>query len=102
METTHDRPVRKRRASPSVELGTAVSFALAAVVVLPGIIAGFLRREVKNNDTAHAALRADVKALRADIKKLLTGDAPGWPPLNNRIDRPHDLMPGRQSEGGGR
>ncbi len=78
--------------SLSIEPGAAVSFALAAIVVLLGIIAWFLRREIKNNDAAHAELRADVK-------KLLTGDVPWVASLNNRIDRLHDLMLGRQAEG---
>ena len=88
--------------SLSIELGAAVSFALAAIVVLLGIIAWFLRREIKNNDAAHAELRADVKELRADVKKLLTGDVPWVTSLNNRIDKLYDLMLGRQAEGDGR
>lgn len=80
--------------SLSIELNAAVSFALAAIVVLLGIIAWFLRREIKNNDAAHAELRADVK-------KLLTGDVPWVASLNSRIDGLHDLM-GRRAEGGGR
>ena len=88
--------------SLSIELGAAVSFALAAIVVLLGIIAWFLRREIKNNDAAHAELRADVRELRADVKKLLTGDVPWVASLNNRIDRLYDLMLGRQAEGDGR
>ena len=81
--------------SLSIELGAAVSFALAAIVVLLGIIAWFLRREIKNNDAAHAELRADVK-------KLLTGDVPWVASLNNRIDRLHDLVLERQAESDGR
>jgi hypothetical protein len=88
--------------SLSIELGAAVSFALAAIVVLLGIIAWFLRGEIKNNDTVHVELRADVKELRADVKKLLTGDVPWVASLNNRIDRLYDLMLGRQAEGDGR
>ena len=74
--------------SLSIELSAAVSFALAAIVVLLAIIAWFLRREIKNNDAAHAELRADVK-------KLLTGDVLWVTSLNNRIDRLHDLVLGR-------
>ena len=95
--------------SLSIELSAAVSFALAAIVVLLGIIAWFLRREIKNNDAAHAELRADVK-------RLLTGDVPWVTALNNRmaslenrmasldnrIDGLCDLMLGRQTEGDGR
>ena len=77
--------------SRSIELNAAISFALAAVVLL-GIIAWFLRREIKNNDAAHAELRADVK-------RLLTGDVPWVFSLNNRIDRLHDLILERQAEG---
>lgn len=88
--------------SLSIELGAAVSFALAAIVVLLGIIAWFLRREIKNNDAAHAELRADVK-------RLLAGDVPWVTSLSNRIDRLYDridrlsdVVLGRQTEGDGR
>ena len=87
-------PLANAAPSLSIELNAAVSFALAAIVVLLGIIAWFLRREIKNNGAAHAELRADVK-------KLLTGDVPWVASLNNRIDRLHDLM-GRQAGGGRR
>ena len=83
------RPFASATPSVSIELGAAVSFALAAIVVLLGIIAWFLRREIKNNDAAHAELRADVK-------RLLAGDVPWVTSLNNRIDRLYDLMPGRR------
>ena len=78
--------------SRSIELNAAISFALAAVVVLLGIIAWFLRREIKNSDAAHAELRTDVK-------RLLTGDVPWVASLNNRIDGLHDLILERQAEG---
>ena len=77
--------------SLSIELNAAVSFALAAIVVPLGVIAWFLRREIKNNDAAHAELRADVE-------KLLTGDVPRVASINDRIDRLRDLMPGRRTE----
>ena len=51
--------------------GTAL---LAAIALLVGVIAWFLRREVRNNDAAHQELRADIKELRGDVKKLLAGD----------------------------
>lgn len=51
----------------------------------------FLRREIENNDTAHAEPRADVE-------KLLTGAVPRVASLNSGIDRLRDLMPGRQTE----
>ena len=51
-------------ASPvTIELPTAVSVAVWVIVALFGIIAWFLRREVKNNDAAHTELRGDVKKL---------------------------------------
>ena len=51
--------------------GTAL---LAAIAVLVGVVAWFLRREIRNNDAAHQELRADIKELRGDVKKLLAGD----------------------------
>ena len=57
--------------SLAVWAGTA---ALAAIAVLVGVIAWFLRREIRNNDAAHRELRADIRELRGDVKKLLAGD----------------------------
>ena len=58
----------------TLDLSTALSLAvwagtalLAAVVLLLGVVAWFLRREIRNNDAAH-------QELRADVKKLLAGD----------------------------
>ncbi|MXW34874.1 MAG: hypothetical protein F4X11_26070 [Acidobacteria bacterium] len=51
----------------TIELSSAVSWTLGIIAALLGVIAWFLRRELKNNDAAHAELRGDVK-------KLLTGD----------------------------
>ena len=51
--------------------GTAL---LAAIAVLVGVIAWFLRREIRNNDAAHQDLRADIRELRGDVKKLLAGE----------------------------
>ena len=51
--------------------GTAL---LAAIALLLGVIAWFLRREIRNNDAAHRELRADIQELRGDVKKLLAGD----------------------------
>ncbi len=79
--------------SRSIELNAAISFELAAIVVLLGAIAWFLRREIENDDAAHAEPGTDVK-------RLLTGDVPCVAPLDNGIGRLHDLMPGRQAEGG--
>ena len=59
----------------TLDLSTALSLAvwagtalLAAVVLLLGVIAWFLRREIRNNDAAH-------QELRGDVKKLIDGDA---------------------------
>ena len=57
--------------SVAVWAGTAL---LAAIALLLGVIAWFVRREIRNNDTAHQELRADIKELRGDVKKLLAGD----------------------------
>ena len=59
----------------SIELPTAVSAAAWIVAALLGIIVWFLRREIGNNNEAHAELRGDVK-------KLLEGQGR----LNDRID----------------
>ena len=53
---------------------TGETAALAAIAVLVGVIAWFLRREIRNNDGAHQELRADIRELRGDVKKLLAGD----------------------------
>ena len=65
----------------TIELPTAVSvaawiiaFLAAAIGVLSGVVAWFLRRELKSNDDAHRELKADVKTVESDIKKLLSGD----------------------------
>ena len=57
--------------SLAVWAGTAL---LAAIALLAGVIAWFLRREIRNNDAAHLELRGDIKELRGDVKKLLAGD----------------------------
>lgn len=57
--------------SLAVWAGTAL---LAAIALLLGVIAWFVRREIRNNDAAHQELRADIKELRGDVKKLLAGD----------------------------
>lgn len=72
----------------SIELPAALTVAawamttiLAGLAVLAGAVAWFLKREVKNNDEAHAELRGDVKKLlagevtwvdgiRADLREL--------------------------------
>ena len=64
----------------TIELPTAVSAAawmitilLAAIGILSGVVAYFLRRELKSNDAAHRALTGDVKTVESDVKKLLAG-----------------------------
>ena len=57
--------------SVAVWAGTAL---LAAIALLLGVVAWFVRREIRNNDAAHRELRADIKELRGDVKKLLAGD----------------------------
>ena len=57
--------------SLAVWAGTAL---LGAIALLVGVIAWFLRREIRNNDAAHSELRGDIRELRGDIEKLLAGD----------------------------
>ena len=51
----------------TVELSATVTALLGAIAILLGAVAWFLRRELTNNDKAHAEMRDD-------IKKLLSGD----------------------------
>ena len=83
----------------SIELGAAVAWLLGAIVVLLGIIAWFLRREITNNDQAHKQLRSDVKAVESDVKRvesdvkrLLAGDVPWVVALNARVDKLYERM----------
>ncbi len=80
-------PVLLANAAPSisVELGAAVAWLLGALVVLFGIIAWFLRREITRNDDAHRELRADVKVVETDVKKLLAGDVPWVAAIDSRF-----------------
>ena len=80
-------PVLLANAAPSisVELGAAVAWLLGALVVLFGIIAWFLRREITRNDEAHRELRADVKVVETDVKKLLAGDVPWVAAIDSRF-----------------
>jgi len=71
--------------SISIELGAAVTWLLGALVVLFGIIAWFLRREITRNDEAHRELRADIKVVETDVKKLLAGDVPWVAAINSRF-----------------
>ena len=78
----------------TIELPTAVSAAawvgavlLAGIGALAGLCAWFLRREIKNNDEAHRELRADVKTVESDVKKLLEGDVAWVRALLDRAPR---------------
>ena len=64
----------------TIELPTAVSAAawvitalLAGIGILSGVVAYFLRRELKSNDAAHRELTGDIKTVETDVKKLLAG-----------------------------
>ena len=80
-ETVTDLLIAAQAAPPiTIELPTAVSAAawviavlLAAIGVLSGVVAYFLRRELKSNDAAHRALTGNVKTVESDVKKLLAG-----------------------------
>lgn len=52
---------------------SATAVAAWLIVLLLGIIAWFVRREIKQNDAAHDGLRSDIGELRKDVKVLLTG-----------------------------
>ena len=52
----------------TIALPMAVSAAAWIIVALLAVIAWFVRRDIRNNDVAHTELRADVE-------KLLEGDA---------------------------
>ena len=62
-----------------------MAWLLGALVVLFGIIAWFLRREITRNDDAHRELRADVKVVETDVKKLLAGDVPWVAAIDSRF-----------------
>ena len=53
--------------SITIQLPTAMTWVLASIGVLLAVIAYFLRRELNSNDEAH-------RELRADVKRLLSGD----------------------------
>ena len=71
--------------SISIELGAAVAWLLGALVFLFGVIAWFLRRELTRNDEAHRELRADIKVVETDVKKLLAGDVPWVAAIGSRF-----------------
>ena len=80
-ETVTDLLIAAQAAPPiTIELPTAVAAAawvitilLAAIGILAGVVAYFLRRELKSNDAAHRALTGDVKTVESDIRRLLAG-----------------------------
>ena len=85
----------------SIELGAAVAWLLGALVVLFGVIAWFLGREITRNDDAHRELRADIKVVETHVKKLLAGDVPWVATVNARLADLGGLMSRRAPVGGG-
>lgn len=74
--------------APAVSLssGTAITALLTIIAALLGSALWFLQREIKNNDAAHRELKteitearrelkADIKTIEVDVKRLLTGQA---------------------------
>jgi hypothetical protein len=55
----------------TVELSDATTVVLAIIAALLGVIAWFLRRELKNNDAAHRDLGTRVDGVAKDVKTLL-------------------------------
>ena len=75
-------------AAPAVSLSsaTAITALLAIIAALLGFALWFLQREIRNNDEAHRELKkeigdtrrelkADIKAVEADVKQLLAGQS---------------------------
>ncbi len=75
-------------AAPAISLSSATTITalLAIIAALLGFALWFLQREIKNNDAAHQELKreitdtrrelkADIKAVEADVKQLLTGQS---------------------------
>ena len=75
-------------AAPAISLSsaTAVTALLAIIAALLGFALWFLQREIRNNDEAHRELqkemgdtrrelKADIKAVEADVKQLLAGQS---------------------------
>ena len=54
----------------TIELPVATSVAAWAMVVLLGVIAYFLRREIKNNDAAHAALATKIDTVAQAVAAI--------------------------------
>ena len=75
-------------AAPAISLSsaTAITALLAIIAALLGFALWFLQREIRNNDEAHRELKkeigdtrrelkADIKAVEADVKQLLAGQS---------------------------
>ena len=75
-------------AAPAISLSsaTATTALLAIIAALLGFALWFLQREIRNNDEAHRELKkeigdtrrelkADIKAVEADVKQLLAGQS---------------------------
>ncbi|MCY4510301.1 MAG: hypothetical protein OXG35_25570 [Acidobacteria bacterium] len=75
-------------AAPAISLSsaTAITALLAIIAALLGFALWFLQREIRNNDEAHRELKkeigdtrrelkADIKAVEADVKQLLVGQS---------------------------
>lgn len=79
-ESVTDLLIAAQAVPITIELPTAVSAAawvitvlLAGIGILSGVVAYFLRRELRSNDAAHRELGGDIKAVASDVKKLLAG-----------------------------
>ena len=75
-------------AAPAISLSsaTAITALLAIIAALLAFALWFLQREIRNNDEAHRELKkeigdtrrelkADIKAVEADVKQLLVGQS---------------------------
>ena len=56
----------------TIQLPVAATAVLGVIAALLGVNAYFLNRELRNSDQAHRELRADVKTVESDVKKLLS------------------------------
>ena len=81
----------------TIALPTAVSAAawvitalLTGIGILSGVVAYFLRRELKSNDAAHRELTGDIKTVESDVKKLLAGQGRIEGALNALLNRRQD------------
>lgn len=78
----------------TIELPVATSVAAWAMVVLLGVIAYFLRREIKNNDAAHAALAMKIDTVAQSLEKKIDTVAQAVA----AIARDVSFLAGRQAE----